>query len=127
MRSIHIVAVLLSATLMSGAQCLELCSFLSCDQAAKAAPIDDEQTPPCHKKHSPAKPKAPASEPCSHQEVVAEQQSFGSAPDASHSTALAVNDNTLLLPHFDAVAGLTTEIRFDPYSARLSRPSVLRI
>lgn len=111
---------------MSGAQCLELCSILSCDQAAKATPID-EQTPPCHKKHSPAKPKAPASEPCSHQEVVAEQRTIGSAPDAFHATPLVVNDSTLPLPHFDAVAALRTETRFEPDSTRLSRPSVLRL
>ena len=126
LRSIHIVAVLLSATLMSGAQCLELCSFLSCDQAAKATPAE-EQTPPCHKKHLPSKPKAPASEPCSHQEVVAEQQSFGSAPDTFHATQMAVNDSTLPLPDFDAVPALRTETRLRPDSTRLSRPSVLRL
>ena len=126
LRFIHIVAVLLSATLMSASQCLELCSFQSCDQAAKATPLDN-QTPPCHKKHSPAKPKSPASEPCSHLEVVAELQSFGSAPDASDATPLAVDESTLTLPHCNAVAALTTEFRFDPHSSRRNRPSVLRI
>ncbi|WP_031500360.1 hypothetical protein [Bryobacter aggregatus] len=67
------LALLLITTVLSGTQCLKLCSLLPvAAPVQKAAPSGHEM--PCHQKKTPEPSQMPDESACSHRELVAESQ-----------------------------------------------------
>ena len=125
-RSIQIVALAAVVAVLGASQCLELCSFGSCDRSTHVVDAE-EQTPPCHQQSSPNDRQAPTGEACTHQEIVAEKLSFGSSPNHLEVSSFAFVRVESALVEADLSPLVGNRFAGDPGVLRLSRPSVLRI
>ncbi len=77
----QVVAVLLVGAVLSGAQCVELCEFLS---HRTPAPVEQTHEPemPCHQKQdSPDTPTPASPDQCAHRELLAEKRTSDNSLD----------------------------------------------
>lgn len=96
-RLTQLVALALVAAVLSGAQCVEVCSLLA---HRAQAPIEhsDESDMPCHQKQSSSDLPAPSdTEQCSHHEMVAEKRSSDSNLDVASLVVVALVSDPLTL------------------------------
>lgn len=122
----QLVAVVLIGAVLVGAQCRELCSFLSLERQAQATQAPENEMP-CHQKHSPTDSQPPTGdEPCSHHELVAERSKASSTDDLQAVSFVTVRIEAQLVPVFSS-SPLPLKHEQSPGLSPLALTSILRI
>lgn len=116
------VALLLIPVVLGGAQCVELCSFLSSNVQATAG-IEM----PCHQKPAPDDSQPAGGERCSNNGIVAEKRSHASSADDLHAAAFVAFPIDALTPPILASSPSTISDEHFPGFSPLILISILRI
>ena len=108
----QVIALVLIAAVLSGAQCADLCSFLSLKRQEKSAEAGKLQMP-CHQKKATENSSPPKDQKCSHYELFVEKHTDSSAFSfavipigALTQPVLSSFPLTIVHAHFPAVSPL---------------------